>query len=109
MNEDITFLVVLLALWYVFYALIFIMLFIHKRIFSGSHTFPGQSLLLSTNVLNDTTYYVLKNAFICDVTHSISHGKIMPFVVKQQIEVNISRWASWSFAEFAYVITLTAF
>ena len=36
-----------------FYVLIFIMLFIHKRIFSGSHTFPGQSLLLSTNVLND--------------------------------------------------------
>ena len=36
-----------------FNAMIFIMLFIHKRIFSGSHTFSGQSLLLSTNVLND--------------------------------------------------------
>ena len=34
LNEDITFLVALLALWYVFYVLIFIMLFIHKRIFS---------------------------------------------------------------------------
>ena len=29
------------------------MLFIFKQIFSGSHTFPCQSLLLSTNVLND--------------------------------------------------------
>ena len=60
MNEDITFLVALLALWYVFYVLIFIMLFIYKCIFSGSHTFPGQSLLLSTNVLNDSSnfYYV---------------------------------------------------
>ena len=36
-----------------FCVLIFIMLVIHKRIFSGSHTFPCQSLLLSTNVLND--------------------------------------------------------
>ena len=30
------------------------MLFIHKRIFSRNHTFPCQSLLLSTNILNDT-------------------------------------------------------
>ena len=35
-----------------FCVLIFIMLVIHKRIFSRSHTFLCQSLLLSTNVLN---------------------------------------------------------